>query len=162
MKNKRYETAKTVLLTAFLLTFIPVYGNTMSILDAGKAYFFSPVTGTLTKDEKPVTNAKIIRRWEHESLEQDETSTDENGNFTFPEVRRRTLVQMLPAEFVVAQQIAVVQGDEEIVIWSNSKRDSGKNSELGGKDLDLYCDLDNEEAMYRDFGAALFTKCTWK
>ena len=162
MKNKRYGTTKQQLIAAFFLIFIPVYGNTMSILNAGKAYFFSPVSGTLTKDEKPVSNAKIIRRWEHESLEQDETSTDENGNFFFPEVRRRTLVQLLPAEFVVAQQIAVVHEGEEIVIWSNSKRDSAKNSELGGRDLDLLCDLTNEESLYRDFGAALFTKCTWK
>ena len=134
----------------------------MSIFDAGKAYFFSPVTGVITKDSNPVSNAKIIRKWEHQSLEQDETVTDESGNFSFPEVRRRSAVQFMPAEFVVGQEISVVHNGEEIVIWSASKRDTSENSELGGKKLVLKCDLDSEEKIYRDFGPALFTKCTWE
>ncbi|GAB2513139.1 DUF6795 domain-containing protein [Microbulbifer agarilyticus] len=134
----------------------------MSIFDAGKAYFFSPVAGVITKDNKPLSNAKIVRRWEHKSLEQDETTTDKNGAFTLPEIRRRSAVQFIPAEFVVGQEIFVIHDGEETVVWSASKRDSGKNSELGGKELNLTCDLDNEEKIYRDFGPALFTKCTWE
>ncbi|BFM10665.1 hypothetical protein R50072_08180 [Simiduia litorea] len=134
----------------------------MSMLDAGKAYFFSPLSMKIYRDGEPVVGAKVVRRWEHSTLEQDESITDGEGKVSFPEVRRRTVVQVLPAEFVVAQQIAVIVDGDEIEVWSNSKRDSAKNSELGGKPLNLYCDLNNEEKLYRDFGSAFFTKCTWE
>ncbi|MDN3638795.1 hypothetical protein QWY82_08245 [Simiduia curdlanivorans] len=137
-------------------------GAPMSILDAGKAYFFSPVSMQIYRDGQPVVGANVVRRWEHSTIEQDESTTDAEGKVNFPEVRRRTIVQVIPAEFVVAQQIIVVVEGEEIEVWSNSKRDSAINSELGGKPLNFRCELNDEEQLHRDFGSAFFTKCTWE
>lgn len=134
----------------------------MSMLDIGKAWFFSPVSAVVEKEGAPLQGARVIRRWEHESLSEDETVTDNEGRFSFPEVRGRTIVQVMPAEFVVAQQIVVVVDGEEVEIWSNSKRKTELNSELGGLPLELHCEITAEDKMYRDFGAAMFTKCTWR
>ena len=149
-------------LTLLSLISVSTAGAAMSMLDIGQAWFFSPVSAVVEKDGIPLVGVKVIRRWEHESLSEDETVTDDKGQFSFPEIRGRTIVQVMPAEFVVAQQIVVVVEDEEVEIWSNSKRKTDLNSELGGAPLDLHCEITDEDKMYRDFGAAMFTKCTWR
>ena len=133
----------------------------MSFFDAGKAYVFSPMEVMVTLDGSPLANAEVIRRWEINKIEEDRTTTDENGRFSFSEIRRRSAAQALPIEFVVAQQIVVIVENKEHEIWSNSKHDTGLNAELGGIPLNLTCELNGEEIMYRDFGPALLTRCTW-
>ncbi len=134
----------------------------MSILDVGKAYLFSEVSGVITHNGQAVSGAKVIRKYEMDKLVEEEAVTDSAGKFSFPPVRGRSISQVFPAEFVAAQKILVMHDGEEVDIWSNSKRSPEKNSELGGTPLDFTCELTDERALYRDFGAILFTRCKWK
>lgn len=69
--------------------------------------------------------------------------------------------QLLPLEFVVAQGVNVYFNDTEYEIWINSKRRPEKNSELGGKELKLKCELTAEPKIYREFSTLLMTSCVW-
>ncbi|SHF77423.1 hypothetical protein SAMN04487965_2669 [Microbulbifer donghaiensis] len=134
----------------------------MSFLNAGKAYVFSPVQIRITQNKEPLKEAKVIRRWEwNDKKGEDYAFTNNDGVVSFSEIRQRGITQLFPAEFVSAQQIVVVIEGKEDRIWSFSKRNPDKNSELEGTPLNLTCELSSEEKMYRDFGPALFTKCTW-
>ncbi|GGX80730.1 hypothetical protein GCM10007160_04910 [Litchfieldella qijiaojingensis] len=133
----------------------------MSFFDVGKAYVFSPTRIAITLNQEPLKGAKVIRRWSWNNQGEDHAFTNDEGVVELPEVRRRGVTQFFPAEFVTGQQIMVVVDGKEERIWSYSKRDPGKNAELGGKPLVLNCELSNEEKMYRDFGPPLLTKCMW-
>lgn len=134
----------------------------MSIFDAGKAYLFSPSKITITKEGRPVKNSKVIRRWEwKEELKEDFSHTNEEGVVEFGGVRDRTISQILPVQFFVAQQLAVVIDDQEQVFWENAKMSPSENSELEGKPLILSCDINDKEHTYRLSGTELYTKCKW-
>ena len=133
----------------------------MSILDTGKAYVFSPVSVSVTMDGKPVVNAKVVRSWELERIETDSTTTDEHGQFSFAAVRRWSFSQMPLIEYVAGQDIIVTVAEKEYRIWLNAKRDTGINSELGGKPLVMTCELTTDVRMVRVSGQTLFTNCLW-
>ncbi|WP_226864676.1 DUF6795 domain-containing protein [Microbulbifer taiwanensis] len=159
--RKPWDHMITLCLSALIFS-ISSMVEAMSIFDAGKAYVFSPVRLSITLDSKPVEGLKVIRRWSwNEDKGEDYAFTDSEGLVELPEIRRRGVTQFFPAEFVAAQQIVVVVDGSEDRIWSFSKRSPDINSELEGTPLDLTCELKGDEKMYRDFGPALFTKCTW-
>jgi len=134
----------------------------MSIFDVGKTCVFSEVKARIVRDGEPLKNVKIIRRWEWSTLKEDRTSTDEAGYFEFNAVFETSLSRMLPVELVIAQGLYVVDDNEEIKIWSNSKREPSVNAEFNGKSIDLYCELNNQMQIYRDFGSRMRTLCTWE
>lgn len=135
----------------------------MSVFDAGKAYLFSPSTITITKDGSPVKNAKVIRRWEwKDNLNEDLSYTDDNGTVIFEGIRERSVSQVLPVQFFVAQQLSIVIDDNEEIFWENAKMSPSENSELEGIPLILNCDINSEEKTYQFSGTELYTKCTWK
>lgn len=133
----------------------------MSILNAGKSLVFSEVNGLILSNGEPVPHAKVIRKVEWASLETDETTTDEQGRFHFPDAYQRSVSRLLPAEFVAAQSLEVEVGGEPVKIWSNTKRSTDKNAELGGAALNLTCELSHPLALHREFGSILRTNCTW-
>lgn len=134
----------------------------MSLFNAGETCVFSSVQIRITLDKEPLKEAKVIRRWEwNEKKGEDYAFTDSDGIVEFAEILQRGATQFFPSEFVAAQQIvAVIEGKEDR-IWSFSKRSPDRDSELEGKPLNLSCEISSKETMYRDFGPALFTKCTW-
>lgn len=146
----------------FLIASLSNMVAAMSFFNTGNAYVFSPVKIRITLNKEPLKEAKVIRRWEWNGNKgEDYAFTDSDGIVEFSEVRQRAITQFFPAEFLAAQQIVLVVEGKEDRIWSFSKRRPDKNSELEGTPLNLYCELSSEEKMYRDFGPALFTKCTW-
>ena len=150
----------TIILTLSLILFSGV--KAMSILGIGKTCVFSEVRVRLLHNGKPVSNAKVIRRWEWNKLQEDNTTTDENGYFEFPAVFEKSIARILPIELVIAQGLYVVDGDEEKKIWSNSKREPEENAEFGGKAFELTCEITNEMKTYKDFGSRMRTLCTWE
>ncbi len=124
------------------------------------ACIFSEVNGVLYSNGIPLKNTRVIRSYEYGSLKHEEVITDNLGRFHFPEVRQIS-VGLLPMEFVVAQSIVVVHEGKKINIWSNTKRSKAQNSELGGVQLNLKCEISDKLKIYRDFGSILRTRCTW-
>lgn len=134
----------------------------MSLFDIGKVCVFSEVTARVTVKGEPLKNAVIIRKWEWRELQQDKTTTDENGYFTFPAVFERSIMnRALPIELVIAQGLYVEIDGEIKKIWSNSKREPEQNAELGGQPINLSCELTDEMRITRQYGSIMNTLCTW-
>ena len=149
---------------AIILFFLIIFsqeGAAMGIFDAGKTCVFSAVKARLTMNGEPIKDAKVIRRWEWNELQEEITATDENGEFEFPAVFESSITRMLPVELVIAQGLYVVIEGKEKKFWSNSKREPEENAEFQGRSIDLSCELTNESKIYRDFGSRMRTLCTW-
>ncbi|WP_143735563.1 DUF4198 domain-containing protein [Microbulbifer mangrovi] len=131
----------------------------MSILDLGKACTFSQMQLEITYKGEPAPAAKVWRRvkWQKEKV--DEFKTDEEGRVELPEIMERSVMQLLPSEFVVSQAIVVTYMDEEYKIWVNSKRSPEKNSELDGSDIHLKCELTDERRLVSDYESDFLTSC---
>ena len=134
----------------------------MAVLDVGKAYTFSEVKLKITHKGNPAANAKIVRTTEWQKEKIDEFIADENGYVELPEIKERSLSQLFPVQFVVAQVVSVEFQGEHYEIWVNSKMSPEKNSELGGNPLDLNCELTREPVPVEEFDTILVTNCLWK
>ena len=146
----------------FLLIIFSQEGVSMGIFDAGKTCVFSAVKARLTNNGEPIRGAKVIRRWEWNKLQEEFTTTDENGQFELPAVFESSMSRMLPMELVIAQGLYVAIDGEEKKFWSNSKREPEENAEFQGRSIDLSCEITNESKIYRDFGSRMRTLCTWE
>ncbi|UZJ45655.1 DUF4198 domain-containing protein [Marinimicrobium sp. C6131] len=133
----------------------------MSLFDIGKVCVFSEFKARVTVNGEPLKNAVVIRRWEWLEPQQDRTTTDENGYFTFPAAFERSIMnRALPIELVIAQGIYVETEGEVKKIWSNSKREPEENAELGGQPINLSCELTNDMKITRQYGSIMNTLCT--
>ncbi|MBU3069853.1 carboxypeptidase-like regulatory domain-containing protein [Aestuariicella sp. G3-2] len=149
----------TVLLS---LVFLSANGFGMSIFGAGNACVFSEVSGYLTFNGEPLKGATVTRvsEWQKENTES--TVSDENGHFHFDALHQASASKLIPfTEFVASQSISVGVDGESYEIWSNTKRDGDENSELGGKNLKLKCEISDELRLVEDYGTLLVTNCTW-
>lgn len=131
----------------------------MSMFGGLKSCVFSDVTLRLLWQGQPLKNAKVTRSWEWGKEKSDEAVTDENGVARFPAVYEPSISRLLPVEFVVGQQLAVLVNDEEKVIWTNSKREAADKAEYGGKDFVVTCELMDEEVLIEDYGSLMVTMC---
>jgi hypothetical protein len=123
---------------------------------------FSEVKGQILLHGVPASNAKIKRRYEFANeLKEDDALTDLQGYFYLPAIYQSSWVGLLPMEFVVAQSMVVSYQEKDYKIWSNTKRSTTENSELGGHKLILTCELNEPLTLYRDFGSILRTNCKW-
>jgi len=152
---------KIIIIIALALMFFPEV-KSMSIFGVGKTCVFSAVKVRVTNNGSPLKNIQIIRRWEWNKLEEEKTTTDDNGVFEFPAVFESSVSRLLPMELVIAQGLYIVQNGEEKKIWSNSKREAEENAEFDGKPFVLNCEITNEMKIYRDYGSIMRTLCTWE
>lgn len=134
----------------------------MSFFSPGKTCVFSEVKARVTLNGEPVKNASVIRRWEWKELQEERTTTDNDGYFTFPAAYESSVTRMLPIELVIAQGLYVVVDGEEQKIWSNSKRNPEQNSEFQGQPISLVCELTNEMRITREFRSRMHTLCEWE
>ncbi len=133
----------------------------MSVSDFGKVCLFSAISGVITLDGVPVTNARLVRTADRNGPLTDETHTDEKGYFKFPAVFERTVTKYLPQEFVASQKIVSFYQGKEYVIWNGVKRSAEENLEARGKQLKVKCEL-KSDVNYVDIGGSFFhTLCIW-
>lgn len=133
----------------------------MGFFDAGKVCLFSGISGVITKDGKPVANARVVRTADRDGERKDETTTDDNGYFELPPMFERTVTKLLPMEFVTLQRINVIDGEEQYEIWRSIKRDPKENTEARGKKLEVVCEMLQEEKGIIVDGVVIHSKCTW-
>ena len=140
-------------------------GFAMSLFSSKKeeVVLFSEMEGHLTYKGKPAANAKITLwyKWKDKQGESVVYNTDENGYFSIPTIRDQYKPRML-AQLVITQRLTVSYNNEEYVIWANGKMSPEEFSELGGKVVDLRCELtDERERVEIDSGVAVGTSCKW-
>lgn len=121
---------------------------------------FSEVSARLVLDGKPVSGAKVVRKWNWHKERSDESITDVNGYVSFPAKYESSITRLLPAELVIGQQLSVLIDGKEMIFWSNAKREPWENSEYGGNPFRVFCELSNEEIVIDSYGSLMLTMCT--
>jgi len=134
----------------------------MSILNLGKACVFSTVTGVVTQNGQPLENAEIKRNVTWQKKDADQTRTDSNGRFSFPSIFHNSLMKYFPAEFVSHQTITIHHDGKQYLAWETTKRETEENSELGGKAINLSCELSNEPSVKYAGKRGIDGICTWE
>ena len=150
-----------ILLVVILLTY-SIKGEAMSLIKGKEVYVFSAMEGTITYQGKPAAGAKIVRtvRWKDEKGESDSTIAGENGEFSLPPMKR-TLKQILPAQFLASQEIYVYYKEQEFHIWTMGKIDRNEYGELGGRPKNFRCELLDELERVEVKIGLLGTSCKW-
>ena len=126
-----------------------------------KLCLFSPVQGIVVHNGQPVVGAVIERtcEWEWKDVEhnKDQVVTDEKGAFSLPGIYSwMGLVQLIPHQPVIYQHIIIKHDGKDYCAWHYTKMEYGEYKELemeeslgdspglGGKPIDLLCDLGAE------------------
>ena len=144
----------------FISFFLLIFSYGVYAMSA-KPCLFSGMTGVINYEGKPAANVRLLRKIEGKDI--DETITDANGFFEFKAVyQKKSLLNLLPTEFVIQQRIFAFKDNEEFEIWTGIKRDKEENSESRGKPLVVNCELTLEERHHiRVNGSPYFTMCNW-
>ncbi|WLI89459.1 hypothetical protein Q4S45_22655 [Massilia sp. R2A-15] len=112
---------------------------------------FSQVHGTVLKEGKPLSGVTVRRafnwRWGKEKGK-DETITNSDGQFHFPQIERESISAFIPHEPVIGQFIYIDHEGEEYVAWETLKHDYEVNGELDGKPMNLDCELTRENGFH--------------
>lgn len=128
-----------------------------------KVCLFSPVKGKVVLKGQPVVGAVIERSYDWAWKNQkghDETTTDQNGEFSFPAIYgTMVLGSVLPHEPVIEQAINIQYQGKTHEAWYFHKGEYSEYGELVGRQLILMCDLGSEpmkkgQGVCRYFGIA--------
>ena len=130
--------------------------------DEEEVVLCSPMEGVITLEGKPVSNAKIKRniKWQDDEGETDTYYTDENGYFSLP-IKQTTVRLNKITQFVMGQEITVFYENNEYVIWGGAKGGKEVYAELGGRPINMKCELTSEGESIRSDNTLLFTLCKW-
>ena len=138
----------------------------MSLFSKGEkveAVLFSPMQGKITYNGKPAAGAsiKLWVAWKDKAGETEHYLVNENGEFSIP--KKTVLYKANPlAQLVIKQKITVFFEDQEFDIWTLSKMEEAEFTELGGKPVNLVCELTSDERTVRGNRSLGGTRCTWE
>ena len=137
----------------------------MSLFSKAKqveAVLFSPLEGKLTYKGKPAANAKITlwTAWKDDTGETDIYHADEQGHFSIPQ-KNMTYTFNFLAQLVMEQRVTVFFQGQEVVIWDFSKKEEGVFTELGGRPVNLRCELTHDDKTVRGDRSLGGTRCQW-
>ena len=137
----------------------------MSLFSKAKqveAVLFSPLEGKLTYKGKPAANAKITlwTSWKDKIGETDTYHTDEQGNFSIPQ-KNMTYTPNFLAQLVMRQRLTVLFQGQEVVIWWITKMEETLFTELGGRPVNVRCELTHDEKIVDTDGSLGETRCQW-
>lgn len=153
-----------LLLSGLILLILSTYSEAMSLFPTPQEVVLSsPLEGTLLYQAKPISGIKVERklRWfDGDESYEDFVFTDHNGYFSLPVVQKTLKLSSL-VQFVVVQEIYAILNEDRIVIWALGKGAKIEYSELGGKPINLRCELTSEERITRDYNNPMMTRCTW-
>jgi hypothetical protein len=107
---------------------------------------FSEVHGTVLKEGKPVEGAELVQTvvWSDNKNEipAQHAVTDVNGAFSFQIIEHKAgLLRMVPHQPVMLEKIMIHYQGVEYTAWRHTKDSYDLNSEMGGKSINLVCEL---------------------
>jgi len=128
-----------------------------------KVCLFSPVKGKVVLKGQPVVGAVIERSYDWawgNKKATDQTTTDQNGEFSFPAIHGTMILgQVAPHEPVIDQTINILHDGKTHEAWYFHKGEYSENGELNGRELSFLCDLGDQpqkkgDGRFRFFGIA--------
>jgi len=137
----------------------------LNLFNKGKkieAVLFSPLEGVITFEGQPASGAKIKRNvaWKDKEGETDNFTADENGYFSIP-IKTAEYRDSPYAQISIGQTITVEFKGKEYEIWQTGKSSTHLYGELGGRPVNLVCEL-TKEKMDSHLGFSLLgTLCVW-
>jgi hypothetical protein len=145
-------------------TSFSIQGETMSLFPTPQEVVLSsPLEGHLTYQGKPITGIKIVREltwFDGDGSFEDFVVTDSRGHFTLPLIQRTLKLSSL-VPLIVSQEIHAIHHGERILLWAMGKDSIIEYGELGGKPVNLRCELTSERRITRDYNTPMMTRCTW-
>ena len=127
-----------------------------------EAVLFSPMEGKITYQGKPaaVAKLKLWTAWKDKTGETEFYYADEHGVFSIP--KKTMTYQRNPlAQLVIKQRITVYFEGQEFIMWEFSKKEEAEFTELGGKPINLTCELTDDERTVRGNRSLGGTNCIW-
>jgi hypothetical protein len=149
--------------TVFIfISFYSTKGVAMSFFTGTEVVLFSPMEGKITFEGKPAANAKITRTiiWKGDAGETDTFYTNQNGEFKLPIKRAKVRIPLL-MEFVLTQEVGVFYEGKDYSVWVKAKQDLGEYGELGGRPINLRCELTDKRVRLEDFNGLFGTSFKW-
>lgn len=161
-------TGLTLLKWSLVIAGIPVFlilSNAIKSLAKSiheNVVLFSPLEGTLTFESKPAAEAKITRRLTfNESVSITDTFyANEQGEFNIP--AKNEIVRISPMRPLAIQQVINVEyGNNHFSIWRMHKFTKALYGELGGKPVEVKCELTDPHSDINVTEGYLHTSCKW-
>lgn len=139
-----------------ILLFVSFIILLMNLFFSKEYILFSPISGYIYVDKKPVSNATITRwyKWWFYNREWSEgTTTDENGFFTFSKAitEKSIILWIIPHEAVITQKLFTQYKDKDILIYSTVKRNYELNWEYWGRQLEFIFDPSKKNIQHKTF-----------
>ncbi|WP_148275662.1 DUF6795 domain-containing protein [Rheinheimera nanhaiensis] len=126
------------------------------------------VRGTVLLDGKPLANAVVSRELHYDKEYVDRTSTDSDGNFSFPEKNIRSRKPGGLAEMRTRQVIVVQHQQKNYLLWYLTTSSIAPQQAIVQRLSSLNCDLTNDEQEHvfsniekPDFPHSTFSICRW-
>lgn len=127
------------------------------------------VVGSVTIDGVPVENVRVYRTLDYDKEYFEETTTNENGAFSFP---KRTIHSSRPGKLMdetrVRQVIGVLHQGEKYLLWYHTPGGITERTAVTQRLGSLHCDLTTpeKELLFRnlekpEFPHAAFSICRW-
>ena len=158
MKNKSTKSKLRVLGVGAVIISAFFIGKFAMAGIFGTHTLFSEVVGTVVVNGEPIEGAVVkqnVSRGHREAFTQT-TETGPDGSFQFDEVSSsKKLLDFLPGEMVVQQEIEIIHDDQMFQGWIFTKRDGLTGSESDGERFKLVCDIAREP----DFDGKYFGIC---
>jgi hypothetical protein len=121
--------------------------TTIGAFAMGKLYLFSEVKGVVVMKGKPVIGATVEQeyRWAwKDEVGRSQVKTDSEGKFNLPAVISSSFLgSLLPHEPMIRQEILIKNDGREYKAWLLDKSNYKENGELNGKQISIYCELDD-------------------
>lgn len=126
---------------------------------------FSAFSGHLTLNGEPVKSSRVVRTGQLGHAEKavvDETITDEQGYFEFPDMYQSASEFGIIPMFTVAQTLKLYKDDgDQVEIWEGARRDAVRGGENRNNPWHMKCELSNDIKLFTVNRSHYFTRCAW-
>jgi len=131
-----------------MLVLVALVSTSCVDMNIGKSFVLcSQIAGTLIdKERRPVPGVRVQRTWKwawNGRTGSEETATDAQGRFAFPQVTGRSLTAgVLSHEPAIDQEITAHGPLGPVLIFAAQKMNYDDNGENDGRPLDIVCLID--------------------
>lgn len=123
----------------------------------------SSMEGMISHKGQPASGITLTRRlswYSGEHHREDSVVTSDEGHFVFPIVTETVKTSGL-VHFSITQEIMAIHDDKEIILWTAAKHSKTEYGELGGKPVNLRCELTDDEERFDLCGTSILTRFRW-